>query len=118
MWSNCARAISPPPEAIDDLDIGVYPEAKLTYGNVRICWSEPYDDVGVVRYVVYRRTMTSSDFDSLAGTAYVAYDDYGAAGDVDTNYVYMVKAVDGAGNRSEASNMMGEFDLFLNNGEK
>ena len=96
----------------------MFPEAKLTCGNVRIWWSEPYDDVGVVRYVVYRRTMTSSDFDSLASTAYVAYDDYGAAGDVDTNYVYMVKAVDGAGNKSEASNMMGEFDLFLNNGEK
>jgi hypothetical protein len=55
--------------------------------------------------------------DSLAGTADTTHLDPGAAGDVLTNYYYIVKAVDWADNKSDASNQVGEFDRSLSNGE-
>jgi len=95
------------PEAIDDLTI------KLAGDALHLEWTEPYDDIGVTRYVVYRNTAAYSLGDSLTGTTDTTYTDMGVVGDVDTNYFYMVKAVDGVGNKSEESNEVGEFDVYL-----
>jgi len=100
--------ISPqPPEAIDDLIV------ELTGGDIFLWWTEPYDNEGVARYVIYRSTDATSSDDSLAGTVDTTYTDMGAAGDVGTNYFYTVRAMDGVGNKSKASNEVGEFDHYL-----
>jgi fibronectin type 3 domain-containing protein len=81
-------------------------------------WSEPYDDVGVTRYVVYRSTDPATNGDSLAGTADTSYLDVGAAGTVGTDYFYVVKAVDATNKESMPSNKVGEFDRATINGTK
>jgi hypothetical protein len=109
---------STPPEAIADLSIALENGSKSSTGNIYLWWSEPYDDVGVSRYVVYRSIAQSAVGDSLAGTTDTSYTDMGAAGDTLTNYFYVVMAVDAAGNKSEPSNQVGEFDRRLLNGLK
>jgi hypothetical protein len=101
-----------PPEPIDDLTV------DLAGGDIHLWWSEPYDSVGVARYVVHRSTSAIISGDSLAGTTDTTYLDGGAAGASATNYFYQVKAVDEAGNRSELSNRVGEFDKELSSGKK
>ena len=105
-----------PPEAIDDLDISLEGGAKSSSGNVRLIWSEPYDDVGVVRYVIHRSNDPASSGDSIAGTTDTTYVDAGAVGDTLTNYFYVVRAVDGADRKSADSNQVGEFDNQMTNG--
>jgi hypothetical protein len=87
--------------------------AKSSTGDLRLVWSEPFDNVGVTRYVVYRDTTVGSSGDSLAETADTTYVDSGTAGDVGINYFYTIKAVDAAGNKSGGSNKVGEFDRDL-----
>jgi fibronectin type 3 domain-containing protein len=101
------------PESIDDLMIALESGSKSSSGDMRLIWTEPYDDEGVVRYVIYRDTSASSSGDSLAGTTDTTYIDMGVAGTVGTNYFYTVKAVDAAGNKSEQSNKVGEFERGL-----
>jgi N-acetylmuramoyl-L-alanine amidase len=93
-----------PPEAIDDL--AVFKAGDDLY----LSWTEPYDGEGVDRYVVYRSIDVSSSGDSLTGTTEDTYTDMGVVGDAETNYFYIVKAVDAAGNKSEESNGVGEID--------
>jgi len=102
-----------PPEAIGDLTILLESGAKSSTGDMRLIWSEPYDDVGVTRYVVYRDTTADGSGDSLAGTTETTYLDVGAAGDTASNYFYLVKSVDAAGNKSGESNQVGEFDRHV-----
>jgi hypothetical protein len=102
-----------PPEMIDDLSIALETGAKSATGDMRLTWTEPGDDVGVVRYVIYRSTAPSSLGDSLAGTADTTYLDVGAAGTVGTNYFYAVKAADAVGHKSQQSYGVGEFDVYL-----
>jgi hypothetical protein len=109
---------STPPEAIDDLSAALEDGAKSTSGDIRLRWTEPYDDVGVIRYVVRRSTEISSLGDSLAGTTDTTYLDLGAAGTIGTDYFYAVEAVDGSGQKSEDSNRAGEFDIWLPRGKK
>lgn len=114
---NAYRALlSNRPDAIDDLTIALEDGSRNIAGNIRLTWTEPYDDVGVTRYVVYRSNIATSLGDSLASTIDTTYTDAGAAGDVGTNYFYTVKAVDGDGNKSTESNMVGEYDIGLING--
>jgi hypothetical protein len=101
---------STPPEVIDDLKI------ELTGSDIYLWWTEPYDDFGVTRYVIYRSTIAGSLGDSLAGTSDTTYTDVGAAGDEGTQYFYAVKAADAAGNKSGVSAQVGEFDIELING--
>jgi hypothetical protein len=101
------------PDAISDLSIALENGAKSSSGDMRLAWSEPYDNVGVVRYVIYRDTTVGSSGDSLNETGDTTYLDVGAAGTVGTNYFYTVKAVDAAGNKSGESNKVGEFDRDL-----
>jgi len=102
-----------PPEAIDDLAIALENGSKSADGDIRLYWTEPYDNVATTRYVVYRRTGVDSFDDSLASTMDTTYTDAGTAGEVGIDYFYTVKAVDAAGNKSEESNMVGEFDRSL-----
>jgi hypothetical protein len=56
--------------------------------------------------------------ESLDATADTTYIDVGAGGNVGENYFYMVKAVDGLGQKSAESNLVGEFDRELISGKK
>lgn len=104
-----------PPESTDALTIDLERGFKLIGGNIRLRWIEPPDSVEVIRYVVYRNTSPSSTSDSLAETADTTFLDVGAAGDLDTNYFYTVKAVDNAGQKWEGYNRVGEFDILMLN---
>jgi parallel beta-helix repeat protein len=106
-----------PPEAIDDLIILLESGTKSTDGDMRLIWTEPEDDVGVTRYVIYRSTVAGSTGDSLAETTDTTYLDVGAAGDELTNFFYTVRAADAVGNKSGESNKVGEFDRGPINGE-
>ena len=101
------------PQSVTDLSIALENGSKSTSGNICLWWGEPYDDNGVARYVVYRSTTQASLGDSLAGTVETTFTDAGAAGDTLISYFYAVKAVDAAGNVSEESNKVGEFDKNL-----
>ena len=103
-----------PPFAITDLSATLKKGSK-TNGDVLLQWSQPYDNVGVTHYVIYRDTTASSLGDSLAGTMNTSYVDGCIAGTVGTNYFYTVKAVDAAGHKSEESNQVGKFDRSLGN---
>ena len=107
-----------PPEAIDDLTVQLDSGVKSSSGNMYLSWFEPYDNVGVTCYVVYRSTSAGAIGDSLVGTTDTTYLDVGAAGDTLANYFYVVKAVDAVGNKSSESNQVGEFDMGLINGTK
>ena len=106
-----------PPFAVDDLSAHLKQPGK-TSGDIQLSWTMPYDNVGVVRYVVYRDTIPGALGDSLGPGSGTYYNDTGAAGDTLVNYYYQVKAVDAAGNRSEGSNQVGEFDCRVGNGTK
>ncbi len=106
-----------PPFAVDDLSARLKQPAK-TSGDIQLNWTVPYDNVGVVRYVVYRDTISGSLGDSLGPGSGTHYIDSGAAGDTLVNYFYRVKAVDAAGNRSEPSNQVAEYDKRMSNGTK
>lgn len=98
-----------PPPPITDLGIA------LSQQDLVLTWSPP-EEKAVVRYVVYRDTV--SDFvpapeDSIGGTVNNTYTDVGAAGLVGTNYFYAVKAVSGSEQKSDPSNTVGEFDMNL-----
>jgi hypothetical protein len=106
-----------PPEAIDDLTIVLDDGAKSSTGNMLLRWTEPSDDVGVDRYVIYRSNDPTTSGDSLAGTMDTSYRDMGTAGNTGANYFYVVRAVDAAENTSDESNTVGEFDRDLDSGE-
>lgn len=98
-----------PPPAVTDLKI------SLSQTNLLLSWSPP-EEKTVVRYVIYRNTL--SDFipapdDSIAGTADTTYTDVGAAGMVGTNYYYVIKAASDAGQKSDPSNTVGEYHIDL-----
>ena len=104
-----------PPAAVEDL------RAALSGSDVALSWSAvTVDSAGspesISYYVIYRSQDPASDGDSIAGPAGEYYLDAGAAGDTLTNYLYLVRAVDGSGNRSELSNRVGEFDAILRTG--
>jgi len=110
VWSDL-WIIDEAPQAIDDLMI------QLDKDDIYLCWTEPYDDVGVAEYIIYRSIAMDSPGDSLASTVDTFYVDASAVGDTVAQYVYAVKAVDTAGGKSDESNKAGEFDITLINGE-
>jgi hypothetical protein len=108
---NLAGGDAVPPDAIDDLAISLENFSKG--GDVRLTWSEPYDNIAVARYVIYRSASAATLGDSVSGTTDTTYLDAGAVGDPDTNWAYTVKSVDTSENRSMASNAVGEYDFSL-----
>jgi hypothetical protein len=106
---NAAVGSGGPPPAVTDLKI------SLSQSDLVLSWS-PSQEKTVVHYVVYRNTL--SDFipaseDSIAGTADTTYTDVGAAAMVGTNHYYVIKAVSDAGQKSDPSNTVGEYDIDL-----
>jgi len=104
------------PEAVDDLTA-----APAGHGgdsdslDIRLVWTAPASEAGIDHYVVCRSADPAGPLDSLSATADTTYLDIGAAGSQGSNYYYMVKAVDALGRQSEASNMVGEFDVEVLN---
>jgi len=113
-WSS---SIWWPPFAVGDLTATLTTGSK-TAGNIYLEWSEPYDNVGVVGYIVYRDTLSGSLGDSIASTTNTTYLDAGTAGDTLTHYFYNVKAYDAVGYKSSESDQAGEFDRWMDNGTK
>jgi carboxypeptidase T len=104
-----------PPERVVDLT------AQLT-GSIHLSWSPvAFDTAGspviIDHYLIHRDTtfdFATSTANSLAVTADTFYLDATAGdGNPSVNHFYLVRAVDGAGNKSEDSNMVGEFDASL-----
>jgi hypothetical protein len=99
-----------PPEAVENL------AAAKAGGDIFLEWTPVIQDTSgspesTSHYVVYRSTDAAVvPGDSIAGTADTTYLDAGAAGSVANNYFYIVRAVDSAGNKSENSGQVGEFD--------
>jgi hypothetical protein len=110
---NATPEFAEPPEAIDDLSATLTNGAKSATGDIRLSWSEPYSDLGVDYYVVYRATNPQGTMDSLSFTSDTTYTHAGAAGDTLVNFYYTVKAVDTDGQKSDESNRVGEFDIYL-----
>jgi hypothetical protein len=97
------------PSPVDDLAVAP------ANGDIVLSWSAPAAKT-VDRYVIYRDTDSAFEpgpEDSIGGTADTSYVDAGAAGMVGTNYYYVVKAVDGAGQKSDPSGTVGEYDVEL-----
>ncbi|MBO1101058.1 fibronectin type III domain-containing protein [Enterococcus hirae] len=86
-------ASSSPPAAPLNLRID-----DVTTNSVSLSWEEAIDDVGVTGYHVYRDDQLVQ---TLSGTD-LTYIDTGLM--EDTTYTYKIRAVDQAGNLSEASN--------------
>ena len=108
--SNC---IGP----VDDLT------AALSGTSVVLLWSPAAGGAGADHYVVYRDTLPDFDpqpSDSIGGTTDTAFTDTspGVVGDTGIQYFYVIKAVDAGGYKTEASNVVGEFDTGLVNSGK
>ena len=89
---------------------------SLSQNDLVLIWSPP--DEEVVRYVVYRHT--DPDFvpaaqDSIGDTTDTTYTDVSMAGTPGTSHYYAVKAVNASGEKSDPSNIVGEFDVQLQN---
>jgi carboxypeptidase T len=106
-----------PPERVVDL------AAQLT-GSIYLSWSPVVVDtagspVTIDHYVIHRDStfdFATSTANSLAVTADTFYLDVTAGdGNPLLNHFYLVRAVDDGGNKSENSNMVGEFDAALMN---
>jgi hypothetical protein len=93
--------------------------AVAVHSDIALSWSAVTQDTSgnpetMSHYVVYRSTDPSViPGDSIAGTTDTAYVDVGAAGSTATNYFYVVRAKDSAGNESKNSGQVGEFDRDL-----
>lgn len=73
---------------------------SLNGSNITLSWSPSTDNVGVVRYQVYRRDYNGQVNDPYYGTPYT----YGIfTGDPNTIYYFAVRALDAAGNASALS---------------
>jgi hypothetical protein len=105
-----------PPAAIDDLT------AALAGSLIQLRWSAVTEDTSgapsfVEYYTIYRNAdpnFSPDPSDSIDSTVETFYDDLTPAlKDTLVNHYYIVKAVDGAGRKSEDSNTVGEFDRNL-----
>jgi hypothetical protein len=99
-----------PPPPVTDLEI------ILSQNDLVLTWSSSEETV--VRYVIYRDTdnrFVPAAEDSIGGTVDTTYTDVGAAGIVDTNYYYAIRAVSTTGQKSDPSNTVGEYDIGLKN---
>jgi hypothetical protein len=108
-YQGSAMVASAPPAPVEDLT------AQPAAGDLVLSWSPPAGKA-IARYVVYRDTTGDLDAgpeDSIGGTTDTTYLDAGAIGAVGTNYYYIVKAVDDAGQKSDPSDPVGEFDIQL-----
>jgi len=99
-----------PPETITDLTATLKSGVKSSWGDIYLTWSEPYDNLGVSHYILYRSHVPGDPGDSLLTTTETSFTDFGVVGNHHLNHYYIVRAVDEAGNKSDNSNQVGEFD--------
>lgn len=102
-----------PPPSIEDLLAQLDSGIKSIYGHIYLSWTEPPMDLGIAHYVIYRGTTPYQLGDSIAMADNTTYLDEGIVGHLYLQYYYHVKAVDWAGNKSRASNQVGEYDILL-----
>jgi hypothetical protein len=102
-------------EPVDDLEISLEGGGRSTWGHFRLNWSRPQEDIWLDHYVVYRSPWPGAIGDSIASTGETTYLDEYMAGDPFNQYFYTVKSVDGLGNLSKPSNMVGAYDVLLTN---
>jgi subtilisin-like proprotein convertase family protein len=99
------------PAAVVDLS------ASLSGINIALSWSAVTDDLGVSHYVIYRNAdpnFQPQASDSIGWTDQTTFvDENSPVGSTGVNGYYVVKAVDAAGNKSNCSNAVGEFDKSL-----
>lgn len=102
------------PTAVSDL------QALLAEGKVFLSWSPATDDMGVSHYVIYRspdpRFLPQAS-DSIGWSLDTTFlDENSPVDNAAINAYYVVKAVDGSGNKSLGSHKVGEFDEELDGG--
>jgi hypothetical protein len=98
-----------PPSPVTDLRIRIWPSPD----DVTMFWVEPWDDVGIEHYNIYRDTtayFTHGAVTLLTTAVDTIWTDIGAAGALDTSHYYIVTAVDPSGNESSPSSTVGEMD--------
>ncbi len=106
---------STPPESVSDLS------AVRSGSDLVLTWSDVSEDIegeaiSGVTYNIYRAAnspyfranATGIPYDTTGDTTYT---DDGVVGDLDTNYYYVVTAVDTAGRESAISNRVGAYNL-------
>jgi len=106
---NVTVTMSPPP--VNDLS------PTLSGDDLMLSWSPPAGTT-ITRYVVYRDTdpeFIPSSGDSIGDTTDTTYIDAGAGNTPDLDHYYAVKAVNDVGQKSEPSNIAGEFDMEMRN---
>ena len=106
-------AITLTPEAVDDLRLMVVGGAKSSSGDLYLSWGVPDAYEGVDHYIIYRSVGADDIGDSLAITMATSYTDSNVVGNESVQFFYVVKCIDVVGNKSEASNRVGEFDKGL-----
>ena len=107
-----------PPASVSDLRI------LLSLDDLVLSWATVTSDTSgageiLSHYIVYRSEspyFEPDPGDSITGVVETTYVDMGAAGTVGSNYFYVVRAVDEAGNKSTNSPTVGEFDQALSSG--
>jgi phosphatidylserine/phosphatidylglycerophosphate/cardiolipin synthase-like enzyme len=97
--------------------------AVLSDTSMVLIWSPSAGGAGADHYVVYRDTLPDFDpqaADSIGSTTDTVYmdDAPGITKDTGQQHFYAIKAVDAEGYKSEASNIVGEFDQGLMNTSK
>jgi hypothetical protein len=100
---------SPPP--VNDL------LPTLSGDDLRLTWSPPAG-ITISRFVVYRDTdpvFVPGPPDSIGDTTDTTYIDAGIGNTPDFNHYYAVKAVNDVGQKSDPSNIVGEYDVALGN---
>jgi len=107
--------VSPPP-AVDDLQV------DLRQDVIVLSWTGVTDDMGMSHYVIYRSAdpaFVPQASDSIGSTDSNSFSDEDSpAGNSGLNGYYLIKAVDLSGNKSGASNEVGEFDKALQDASK
>ena len=101
-------SMAPPP--VTDLEIA------LSKADLALTWSPPGQTVA--GYVIYRSTQSdfvSTPADSIGGTSDTTYVDSGMAATPGSSHYYTIKAVSEFGQKSDPSNIVGEFDRELEN---
>jgi hypothetical protein len=119
--SNEILCLAPSPDDVPPKSINAL-SAEESEGTVLLSWPEVnQDSLGlpeeISHYVIYRNQdpyFTPDSTDSIAATQTSSYlDEDNGIGSAEHNFFYLVTAVDVAGNESQISNRVGEYDYAI-----
>jgi hypothetical protein len=112
-------------EALDDADVeynaglrSKKPKVVITpagHTRLRLTWTEPWDSLGIQRYIILRSTNPNFTGDTLGFSYDTTYTDYYVTGNPYYNYFYTVSAENVVGEEVWVSGMVGEFDRRMVN---